>query len=432
MPFHSSPARPPDRVFQLLLVWTTVLMTGLLGFIWRYGPNMPVYDEWPLLSPLVGEAAVWQWLWAPHSEHLYPLPRLVWYVLHRVSGYDFRTGMVASVLLAGGSAVFLLAVAARLRGRSHPADALVPSLLLHLGHWENWLLGYQVAFTLPLFLAAALVWLLTARPVTTVRLVAAGMGCLALGLCGGGGVLLSLPFAVAVAAVAVSRRSVGAVGAAAAVGYAVWYMAVRPPCPDPPPPTGMGAKLVTLAELSAGAAGFPGRDFWPWSCMAVGLAVAALARLVFIRCRAGERARLVWLGCGLTGAAGIAAAIAVSRTGMFPQMGLSSRYALFTGFGLSCLYVAARPVSGRVAGPAVAVLLVGSSIPEGLDYGHYFRHAYVDMRTRIRAGAGVEELTAVFVTRVYAGTDTPHHRDAMRGGFEVMARHRIGPYRPAR
>ena len=45
-------------------------------------------------------------------------------------------------------ALGLMRFAARLRGRPDWADVFFPVSLLHLGHWENFILGYQICFAL--------------------------------------------------------------------------------------------------------------------------------------------------------------------------------------------------------------------------------------------------------------------------------------------
>ena len=44
------------------------------------------------------------------------------------------------------SRLWLMRLAAQLRGRPHWADVFFPVSLLHLGHWENFLMGYQICF----------------------------------------------------------------------------------------------------------------------------------------------------------------------------------------------------------------------------------------------------------------------------------------------
>ena len=49
------------------------------------------------------------------------------------------------------------AIESQVTRHEHWADLFFPISLLHVGHWENYLLGYQIRFTLFLVFASGLV-----------------------------------------------------------------------------------------------------------------------------------------------------------------------------------------------------------------------------------------------------------------------------------
>src|SRR5438309_3316190 len=56
----------------------------------------------------------------------------------KISGGDFRIGMVANTLMLAGLCLAMILTARRIRGgQTRLADAFFPLALLHLGHWEN-------------------------------------------------------------------------------------------------------------------------------------------------------------------------------------------------------------------------------------------------------------------------------------------------------
>lgn len=416
--------------------WWLLLTVSLFGYVAYFGPDLPFQDEWTLLPPLVGEHPLVPWLLERHNEHFYPLPRLVWYTLHQVSGGWFKTSMFASVGFASWAAWLLLRTTRKLRGRSAPADLLVPALLLHLGHWENWFMGYQVAFTLPVALAAGAVALLAEG-----RRLRAGALTLLTALCGGAGVLLAVPLAlVALCAAWVPRprRPLVTVPALLVIGYAVFcVVSFDPPAQNPRPSRSTPVeKLVTVGELGAGVLGAAGRLLWPVSVV---VWVPALMAVGWIAVRRGPRADGLVVAAALAGAfgaAGVLTAIAISRTGMFPHVGLlSPRYAVFSAFGAACVWVA-LVAAGRSVGrwgggfaAFVAVAVVAANLPYGIECGKYFRHISRTMRTQARQGESVDALAAQWTMRVYKPEDSAGDRAVVAAGLKVMQRHGFGPFR---
>lgn len=139
-----------------------VVLAGLAGhlvnFVIQYGHNLPANDEWAFVPVYFDTAsAKWDWLFERHSEHRYPLARGIFLGLLWLTNSDFRAGMVVSSGLLVGSAALLIVAARRVRSSSIRgseaswSDCWFPLLLLHRGHCENVLMGYQIAFTLTVF-----------------------------------------------------------------------------------------------------------------------------------------------------------------------------------------------------------------------------------------------------------------------------------------
>jgi hypothetical protein len=134
--------------------WTIMTAQALL-FIIRYGHATPVIDELDFIPAVDGEEPFWPWIWQLHNEHRFVLPRLIWLPLTQFTG-SYRSGCFVSLAGVSAIALVMVRVARRLRGRLHVADAFFPVSLLHLGHWENLRMGYQLCFMLNLVFAALL------------------------------------------------------------------------------------------------------------------------------------------------------------------------------------------------------------------------------------------------------------------------------------
>src|SRR5256885_15978231 len=96
-PAVSRPAGPESEAGAPVFVWVVWLVMTLAAFAYvaRYGSALPNLDEWEAVLPLcVGAQPInAATLWAQHNEARYPLLRLLYLSLLKVSGYDFRAGM---------------------------------------------------------------------------------------------------------------------------------------------------------------------------------------------------------------------------------------------------------------------------------------------------------------------------------------------------
>lgn len=94
---------------------------------------------------LTGEAPVtWEWLWQSHNEHRIPLAKLLMIIFGPLTE-DFSLLAYLDAFLLIGTAAAILVVLGRRRGRSI-ADAFIPIVLLHWGHFENLNWGFQFSF----------------------------------------------------------------------------------------------------------------------------------------------------------------------------------------------------------------------------------------------------------------------------------------------
>ena len=167
-------------------VWGAMLLAAL-AFVWKFGSNVPYWDEWEMVPLLAGEQAVSPgWLWSEHNGHRIPLPKLLLLAAYKFTGSDFRVGMYANVLALGAVAFAMIWVAKGLRGRSSYADAFFPLLLLHWGHCENFLWTWQLTQVTPVILVCILLIIIVQRGVHLSFGVAAlaGLCLVMLPLCG--------------------------------------------------------------------------------------------------------------------------------------------------------------------------------------------------------------------------------------------------------
>src|SRR5262249_44937095 len=114
-------------------------------------------------------------------EHRLPLNRLVLVTLMRLSGNDFRSGMLGSVAVLGASTAYLLASIRQARGHLRFTDAALPVLLMGPVHHANLLWTWQIEFALSAGLRLVVLGALIRSP-SGLRFVDCLVGGLALAL----------------------------------------------------------------------------------------------------------------------------------------------------------------------------------------------------------------------------------------------------------
>jgi hypothetical protein len=152
---------PSDKwtLSGVLALWAA-MVSVVLGCVAIYGHSVPWREDWNMVPALVGqEQNLPYWLWAQQVEHRLPFPKAVYLVLLKIGGGDFRIGMIANTLMLAGLSLAMILTARRIRGgQTRLADTFFPLALLHLGHWDNMVWGWAIAFVIPTVLVC--VWLL--------------------------------------------------------------------------------------------------------------------------------------------------------------------------------------------------------------------------------------------------------------------------------
>lgn len=301
----------------VLVVWA-LMVYGALYLVWNYGGRIPYDDDWFLAPVLTGHQPVnFIWLWSQINEHRFPLPKLTLFGLYTIFQYDVRSAMYFNVACLAVLSLAMIWGARRLRGRASLADAVFPIALLHWGHCENLLFGFQVFFVLPTFLAGIVLLLIVRQGVirTFGASLLAGICVVLLPLCGAGGVAFVPALAVWLGYSALvgfrsteaGRTRNGAVLMAAAVlallltGF--YFIGLVKPWYHPPSPSWWASLLVATQFLS-NAFGLIGAERWPFSGLVVlGLLLVSTAALPLAwYCQAQERGRGVRLALLLVSA----------------------------------------------------------------------------------------------------------------------------------
>jgi hypothetical protein len=377
LPYVSKPiptSRTDIRIrVALFTVWLVMFASGLI-YVSRYALVNPYVDEWAFIPVLFGERPAAPWLWELHNEHRFPLPRLIYLGLFRLTG-DLRTGCWVSFLGISLLAAGLIRLARSVRGRSHLADAVFPLLLMHTGQGENLYMGYQLAFMLTTALAGVLLGLIVttswprrsnpAGDPPLARSDSNGDGCdFRRGLrativgwllltCGAGGLVYAIAAAAWVLLLAafgrmsVSRRVVLVGLAAITPIYVIFYFQgyVRPS--HHPPSAGVFESARIALEAQAMAFGPSATGLWP----AIGLAVCFLGGAVVTGLAMQFRRDIRLAGLLLYVAAGAAVAFGIGwgRSGFMDNMGFAWRYGWITSPVVFATYFTWLIRGGRVA-----------------------------------------------------------------------------------
>lgn len=406
-----APPPPPTsaapRIVPLALVALWALLTlAALAFVAGIGTNAPYADEWDFVPGLLNEEALGPWLWEQHNEHRLPLPRLVWYALFQVT-HDFRTGMYLQVALLSALALALMRFAARVRGAPNWADAFFPVSLLHIGHWENLVMGYQLCFALFAALATGLVAVaLCIAPANRFRLGAvASLLLLLLALTHGAGIAVVPPVALWIAWLGRAEWRAGAkgravalfVGAALPVAYLALCLATyaHPPLHPARSSDPVAVGRVT-AEVLAMAFGIGLCEVWWLVALAVMLLGGATVALLWKRIGTDSRESVFGLLAVAAGLFGLALAIGIGRGEWGPGGGVWSRYTVLVWPLLAAAFLAwAR--AGRKWVPlallAGAALAFPGNVGTGIVNGTRVKNEYVAIEADVAAGLTPEQLT---------------------------------------
>jgi hypothetical protein len=394
--------RLPWAVFGLMVLWN-------LGFVGRYGANIPRSDEWQDVAVLLGnEPFTPGWLWRPHSVHRIPLPRLVRLVLYRATG-DFRAPLFFNVAVMALAAAMLLRALARARGPSG-LDVVVPLLLLGPGHYMNFLWGFQVQFALScaLFVGTLAVLVTSASAPGPRTLAALGALVLAQVLTGANGVALAVPLLGWLAAAVTRSRAEGgtlratglALACVSAVLVAVYPIGLRGPAASPPS-TAAAVAATALQFLSTSL----GATVPLWQGRALVVAVLAAATLMVLgrawRRDPAQRWRASGLAAGWGSVLLLAVFVGLGRAELTLHPGIQDRYLTLAMPTLILGYVGFSLYGGATARRVVPAGLLGATLlsmavsgPQALGYGE-FRRAQLDaLRRDVDRGLPLEAIAA--------------------------------------
>jgi len=400
----------------VLALWA-VMLSIVLGCVAMYGYSVPWREDWSMVPALVGqEQNLPHWLWAQTVEHRVPFPKAVYLVLLKISGGDFRIGMIANTLMLAGLSLAMILTARRIRGeQTRLADTFFPLALLHLGHWDNMIWGWAIAFVIPAVLVC--VWLLIIVrcpwPLPPKIAVTVGLITVLLPLSSAVGLIFTPFVALWLAAGAIlyqrgtSPRWVVPFQSACviiSIVFACRYFVHYVPPPErlyhfdqvPPPaflvstlvtavrfvgmslgPVGAGIGRILTAESSTG--GVPQSNISVVFCgvgalLWVSSMIPLRRGLGLHRIGTSEGSRFFGFLIFAAAMAALALVLAWSRSGWVPILGMPSRYALLSVPGLCAVYFAwilYGPETARnrfAIACAIAILLaLPFNVQEGLE-----------------------------------------------------------------
>ena len=423
----------------LFAVWLLMFAPGLV-YVARYALVNPYVDEWAFMPVLFGERPAGPWLWELHNEHRFPLPRLIYLGLFRLTD-DLRTGCWVSFLGISLLAAGLMRLARSVRGRAHLADAAFPLLLMHTGQGENLYMGYQLAFMLTTALAGVLLGLIVT---TTWRrdsdpagnasagsescrhggdhfhrgLQATAVGWLLL-TCGAAGLVYGLAAAAWVILLALigqmsGRRRVTLIGLAviSALYVAVYFQGyVRPS--HHPESAGVVESTRIALQAQAMAFGPAATGLWPpvgALLLQGGIALAAYLVWLAVRLRGDLRflGLLLYVGAG----AAVAFGIGWGRSGFHNDMGFAWRYGWITLPIVFAAYFTWLLRGGRVAGYGTYALAFVTLAFAPLNTGSGFRDA--EKRVRPLETAWEADVRAGKLADEVVRKNLPEYRDPAR------------------
>lgn len=407
-------ASPPDTAARWFVRAMTVVLCGAAGWlVWTQGgATFPEHDEWELLAKYVDRPDLGEWAFAHHSEHRYPLAKLLWLGSVRTTGYNFKAPMFVTLGLLTAAAVLLQWAARRVRGRAHPLDALSAVLLLHWGHAFNLLMGYQVGFALVAYAVAGWVWCAAHWNATRRSGWAFGGGVFVavLIVCGGFGLAFTPPAVGWLGYTAVvsarGRRWGSAAGlgllAAGVCGYSGWVVLTMPPLvPGGLDPVRQPGELLaaTAAYLSGGL------GYWDWeldggplrwgvTLLVLAVYVSAvMVTLGWVRQPALGRRALGVAVLLVLGGVVTTAVLAARARGMIAVLG--ERFTTPSAAGLAvalfALAVAVRTRPRWSVAWAVVVVAVAAGVfwlnrTHALRVGYYSRLAQGELKADLLAG----------------------------------------------
>jgi hypothetical protein len=385
-----------------------VLLAVSLGCMLAYTRNIGIAEDWQMVRAMTGnEPDLAGWLWSQNNEHRLPVQRLIYLLVLKATG-DFRSGMVLNQFMLAALAAAMAATAAELRGRADWRDVVFPLALLHLGHWENLLWGWQIQFVWSTVLAGLILLLLVRDELRTVRDVMAMtlLVCL-LAISGANGIALAATMAAFMAWIALwppplmqrVRFALACAAATAAATIGLYFVGFV--WPTWSPPAADASQTFRSFGLYLGMALGPGALSFPKSAATgVGVLIAAgsgLAAWTVWRGDPSERARSLGLLAFIAASVVLGLAIARGR-GALPG-GLPARHALFSALCLMAAVYAVLLYAPRAAARTVQSVLViifiiitPLNVRAGFEWGDWYRRGMVSIEAAIASGRSADQI----------------------------------------
>ncbi len=400
-------------------VWAGMVAIAIWHFA-HYARNIPLAEDWNLVAAMTGhEPDLGSWLWSQNNEHRLPLPRLAMLALLKVSGGDFRSGMIFNIAMVALLAAGMIEVARRVRGGTlRYTDAFFPIVLLEVGGWQNLFWHWQMAFVLSVVLVGLGILAIVRRPALSTPGAAAAIGgaLVMAPLTGGSGLLFIPPLMLYAGLMGIRLARHGAskserraattlIGAVVVAGAIIALYLLNYERPDwVPRNPGLGKSIITALQFQAFGLGPAVRTSWNfWIGVTLLVLLAASLRVVqtLILTRRGDPLsagesdlRALGLFACLLSVAGFAAGIGWGRAAVIDvYQGWPDRYVLLAAPAFCLAYFAfEQPGSaainrwGRGLLFGLAVLLLPMNMAFGRDWGAWYVGGMNQVAKDIRAG----------------------------------------------
>jgi hypothetical protein len=113
------------RLPLLLGSMTALCGSLMLGWIWRFGVDVPAWDQWDFLQPAFRGEGYWAIFHYRHGPHYQGVGGVLTYLLYLVTGWDIRAEMLLMGLLLMVNAALLLWLKHRLFREWHASDLVL-------------------------------------------------------------------------------------------------------------------------------------------------------------------------------------------------------------------------------------------------------------------------------------------------------------------
>ncbi len=388
-----------------------------LTFVAKYAGQIPYGDDYNDIAVYAGAQPVsLAWLWEQDYEWREALPKLIFVLLGKLSGFDLRVPLFFNALLLGLLAFALIRGAEQLRGFPRFTDAFFPLALLNWGHTRPLLHNHYLIYAVSVALLIAVLLVIVRHPEgpSLPAGLSAALCLIGLPLCGAIGVAVTPPLILWLGYAGARRLKRGdPLGkrdgawllslAALAAGFLGLYFAGYQRPPEFPHSPGVAAALTTGAKFLSMSIGPFGRVSWPFSAVGVmALSLVGIAALLAAwRERPQERVRTVGLLLFIGAMGTLAFSVGIGRSGVREDYGFMDQYVTGAVPVLCLLYliwdVAGAPRAGRAIQIflfSLMLVLLPYNARRGLGMGNALAERKQALMEDVRAGLQPKELAA--------------------------------------